>query len=177
MKNKNVLVSSEENTSKQWSYEVLKQFRLIFKSIQQHSQYVETHCGVSSAQLWALWEISKNPGLKVTELAKAMSIHHSTASSLLNKLTRKGLILRERKHQDQRLVTLVLTQEGINLINQASVPPQGILQHALFSIGETELKSLAKNLDVLINEMAIKDDGAAMQPLSPVVKKVRVKKS
>ncbi|AMK77039.1 hypothetical protein A1342_22000 [Methylomonas methanica] len=163
--------TSDTEESKQWSHEVLKQFRLIFKAVQQHSQWVETHCGVTSAQLWALWELSKNPGLKVTELAKAMSIHHSTASNMLDKLAKKGLIMRERISQDQRVVTLTLTQEGSELLNQVPSPPQGILQHALFDLPENVLKSLAKNLDLLVKEMKIKDIEAAMQPINPLPKK------
>ncbi|TCV76906.1 MULTISPECIES: MarR family winged helix-turn-helix transcriptional regulator [Methylomonas] len=170
-KDKTSLKTSDTEESKQWSHEVLKQFRLIFKAVQQHSQWVETHCGVTSAQLWALWELSKNPGLKVTELAKAMSIHHSTASNMLDKLAKKGLIMRERISQDQRVVTLTLTQEGSELLNQVPSPPQGILQHALFDLPENVLKSLAKNLDLLVKEMKIKDIEAAMQPINPLPKK------
>ena len=72
------------------SHEALKRFRLVFKAIQQHSQWVEIQCGLTSAQLWMMSELSKSPGLKVTELAAAMSIHHSTACSLLDKLAKKG---------------------------------------------------------------------------------------
>ncbi len=168
---KTALQTSKTDSSKQWPYEVLKQFRLIFKAVQQHSQWVETHCGVTSAQLWALWELSKTPGLKVTELAKAMSIHHSTASNMLDKLAKKGLIMRERVSEDQRVVTVTLTQDGIELLNQVPTPPQGILQHALFDLPENVLKSLAKNLDVLVKEMKIKDDEAAMLPINPLPKK------
>jgi DNA-binding MarR family transcriptional regulator len=157
--------------SQQWPYEVLKQFRLIFKAVQQHSQWVETHCGVTSAQLWALWELSKKPGLKVTELAKLMSIHHSTASNMLDKLAKKGLIMRERVSQDQRVVTVMLTLDGIELLNQVPSPPQGILQHTLFDLPENVLKSLAHNLEVLVKEMKIKDDEAAMQPINPIPEK------
>ena len=162
----------DADDSKQWPYEVLKQFRLIFKATQQHSQWVETHCGVTSAQLWALWELSKNPGLKVTDLAKTMSIHHSTACSLLDKLARKGLILRERVSQDQRVVTVTLTQDGIELIDQAPSSPQGILQHALFDLPENVLKSLAEHLDTLVKAMELKDEEAAMQPLNPLARRV-----
>jgi DNA-binding MarR family transcriptional regulator len=157
----------------QWPYEVLKRFRLIFKAVQQHSQWVETNCGVTSAQLWALWELSEKPGLKVTELAKALSIHHSTASNMLDKMAKKGLIVRERISQDQRVVTLTLTEAGTQLINLAPSPPQGILQHSLFHLPENVLKSLAKDLDVLVRGMEIKDEAAAMQPLNPLQKKIR----
>jgi DNA-binding MarR family transcriptional regulator len=156
-----------------WPYEVLKQFRLIFKAVQQHSQWVETHCGVTSAQLWALWEVSEKPGLKVTELAMAMSIHHSTASNMLDKLVKKDLIIRERISQDQRVVTLKLTEAGTQLLTLAPLPPQGILQHSLFQLPENVLKSLAENLDVLVKGMEIKDETAAMQPINPLPKKIR----
>ena len=159
--------------AKVWPYEVLKQFRLIFKAVQQHSQWVETRCGVTSAQLWAMWELSRNPGLRVSDLAEAMSIHHSTASNMLDKLARKGFINRQRISEDQRVVTLTLTQEGMELIQQAPSPAQGILQHALFCLPEGVLQSLAKDLDALVKEMAIKDDEAAMQPLNPLAKTMR----
>jgi len=158
---------------KQWPYEVLKRFRLIFKAVQQHSQWVETHSGVTSAQLWAMWELSEKPGLKVTELAKAMSIHHSTASNMLDKLAKKDLIIRERISLDQRVVTVTLTEAGTQLINLAPSPPQGILQHSLFQLPENVLKSLAEDLDVLVKRMKIKDETAAMQPLNPLPKKIR----
>lgn len=156
-----------------WSYEVLKKFRLIFKAVQQHSQGVEIQSGVTSAQLWALWELSRKPGLRVTELAKAMSIHHSTASNLLDKLEMKGLIMRERINPDQRVVTLKLTENGTVLINRSPTPPQGILQHALFELPDNVLISLAENLDELVKKMEIKNEEAAMQPINPLLQRRR----
>jgi DNA-binding MarR family transcriptional regulator len=159
--------------SQVWAYEVLKRLRLIFKAVQQHSQWVETRCGVTSAQLWALWELSKTPGLRVTELAKAMSIHHSTASNLLDKLAKKGLAMRERVSEDQRVVTVSLTPEGRELIGQAPAPAQGILQHALFCLPDSVLRSMAADLNALVKAMEIKDDEAAMEPLNTLPKTTR----
>lgn len=154
----------------EWPYEVLKRFRLIFKAVQQHSQWVETRCGVTSPQLWALWELSLTPGMRVSDLAKVMSIHHSTASNMLDKLAKKGLVRRERASEDQRVVTLQLTQEGVETVMQAPLPAQGILQHALFQLPEAALQCLAKDLDALIKAMKIRDDAAALQPLNPLAK-------
>jgi len=159
-----------------WPYEVLKRFRLIFKEVQQHSQWVETNCGVSSAQLWAMWELSQNPGLRVTELAKAMSIHQSTASNLLEKLARKGLVKRERLNQDQRVVSVSLTEAGIETLKHAPSPARGILQHALFALPEDVLRSLSGNLGVVVAAMGITDEAAAMQPMRPLAKTRKAKK-
>ena len=153
-----------------WPVEVLKRFRLIFKEVQQHSQWVETTCGVSSAQLWAMWELSQCPGLRVTSLAKAMSIHQSTASNLVEKLARKGLLRRERLGRDQRVVSLFLTEAGSETLRLAPPPARGILQHALFNLPEDSLRALGDNLDLLVEAMGITDEEAAMQPMKPLAK-------
>jgi DNA-binding MarR family transcriptional regulator len=158
-------------------HQVLRRFRLIFKAVQQHSQWVEARCGVSSAQLWVIWEIHNKPGIRVTELAEAMSIHQSTASNLLLKLTQKGLVARERDQQDQRVVSLYLTEQGNETLANAPPPAQGILQHALFQLPDTALESICANLDTLIAEMNISDKEAEMQPLTAMLKKTSKKKS
>lgn len=146
-------------------YEVLKRFRVIFKAVQQHAHWVETRCGLSNAQLWALWEISQNPGMRVTGLAEAMSIHQTTTSNLLDKLTKKGLVRRERISDDQRVVSLFLTDSGQQMLVQAPNPARGVLQNALFNLQDGTLASLEGNLDELIEMMDVKDEKAAMQPL------------
>jgi DNA-binding MarR family transcriptional regulator len=147
------------------SYEALRRFRLIFSAVQQHSQLVESSLGVSSAQLWALWEMENNPGLKVTELARAMSLHQSTASNLLIKLEKKGLIRRERSSSDQRVVHLHLTDSGLELVATAPGPKRGLLQQALFELPDSVLVTLTECLDALVAEMHLGDDEAGMQPL------------
>jgi len=147
------------------AHEALKRFRLVFKAVQQHSQWVETQCGVSSAQLWALWQLSETPGLRVSDLAKAMSIHQSTASNLLDKLEKSGLIRRDRSGPDQRVVQLHLTEQGKALLERAPKPARGILQNALFNLPAEELRSLNHNLETLLACMKIVDEQAAMEPL------------
>ena len=149
---------------------VLKRFRLIFKAVQQHAHWVEKNCGLSNAQLWVVWELAQNPGIRLTELAKIMTIHQSTASNLLEKLVKKGLVRREKRSEDQRVVSLFLTEAGLQVLASAPKPARGILQHALFNLPDTTLVSLAKNLDELIEAMGIRDDAAAMQPLAVLAK-------
>ena len=142
----------------QISHTTLKQFRWIFKSIQQHSKRAEIQCGVSSAQLWAIWEIFKTPGIKITDLAKAMSIHHSTTNTLVNKLSKKGLVSKAKCIKDNRVFKLTLTEDGQKLINHNTLEPRGKLQQALFEMPENELKQLTFQLNTLIHLMEVNDD-------------------
>lgn len=147
------------------SHEALKRFRQIFKAVQQHSQRVEQRCGLTSAQLWAVAELARRPGQRVSDIACAMSIHPSTASNLLDKLERKGILKKERQRDDQRVVRLTVTDSGLNLLASAPDPPEGILQRALFTLPEPVVHSLVENLDHLVTTMEIDFGWAALEPL------------
>ena len=67
------------------SQTILKDFRIIFRSVQDHSRWVEKESGLSAAQLWMIWELFNEPGLTVSALAKVLSIHQSTCSNLLDR--------------------------------------------------------------------------------------------
>ena len=163
------VASLDTEKPESWPREVLKRFRMIFRAVQQHSHWVESRAGVSSAQLWALWELSRKPGLRVTELAKAMSVHQSTASNLLEKMVKKGLVTRQRISGDHRVVNLYLTDLGQETLARIPKPAQGLLQNALLSLEREALVSLAQDLDVLIARMNIKDDRGALQPIDAAV--------
>lgn len=147
------------------SHEALKRFRQIFKAVQQHSQRVEQRCGLTSAQLWAVAELAQHPGQRVSDIACAMSIHPSTASNLLDKLERKGILKKERQRDDQRVVRLTVTDSGLNLLANAPDPPEGILQRALFTLPAPVIHSLVENLDHLVTTMEIDLGWAALEPL------------
>lgn len=145
---------------------VVQGFRIVFRSIQEHSRWVEKQCGVSAAQLWTLWELHAHPGLRVSELSRAMSIHQSTASNLLDKLERKELIQRERRGPDHRVVRLYLTDKGRDLVEHAPRPAQGALSNGLMSLPDSSLAELDRNLAALVKAMDMADHEAALEPLS-----------
>ena len=92
--------------------EVLKQFRVLLRSIKRHYQWVEDLCGLSGAQVWAMAEIAAAPGIKVSNLAQELGVHLSTASNMLRRLEERALIRRMRTGEDHRVVQLQLTAKG-----------------------------------------------------------------
>ena len=144
---------------------IVQDLRVVVRTIQAHSRWVEKQCGVSSVQLWAMWELFASPGQKVSDLSKALSIHQSTASNMLDKLEEKSLIKRDRSGPDQRVVQLFLTEKGSQLLSEAPRPAQGAVQDALISMSDQELSSLKAGLDALINRMAVSEEGAALKPI------------
>ncbi len=150
--------------------EALRQFRVIFGAVRQHYQDVEKACGVSGAQIWALSALRDSPGLKVSELAQALSIHASTASNLLDKLEKAGHVRRERNSADQRVVRLYLTEAGLQVVDRAPRPLTGILTHALSSLPEATLARLNDDLRALIAQMDTADVRDAQTPLAEALR-------
>ena len=144
---------------------ILKSFRIIFRSIQAHSRMVERKSGVNSTQLWMLWEIFNNPGMKVTTLADILSIHQSTCSNILDKLQQKDLLKRDRNGPDQRVVHLNLTERGIELMVNAPQPARGAVADALQHLPDELLASMENSLGKLVETLQVKVEDAALKPL------------
>jgi DNA-binding MarR family transcriptional regulator len=145
---------------------VLQQFRELFRVSQQHFQRIESNCGVSGAQLWALSELKAAPGLTVSGLARALSIHLSTSSNLLDKLEAQELIRRERNSTDQRVVQVYLTNSGQQLLRKAPKPVAGVIPDALGRMPTTALRNLKRDLDLLLGLASVRNPGEGMKPLA-----------
>lgn len=144
---------------------VLQRFRVLIRTAQRHSQWIERQSGVTGAQLWALQELSEGPGLRVGELANLMALHQSTASNMIDKLESAGLVRKERTSADQRVVRLYLTDSGAELLTLAPSPARGVLPEALRQLPEHELSRLQQDLDALLKQIKEMDEGFGMQPL------------
>ncbi len=148
------------------SQSILKDFRIIFRSVQDHSRSVEKKTGISAAQLWMLWELFNEPGLTVSALARVLSIHQSTCSNMLDKIQKKGLVCRDRSLDDQRVVCLYLTDKGSTLLAKAPRPAQGALFDVLLRLPDKVLSELESGLHQLIDALNNVDEKAAMLPIT-----------
>ena len=144
---------------------VLQRFRVLIRTAQRHSQWIERRSGVTGAQLWALQELSEVPGLRVGALAGRMALHQSTASNMVDKLESARLIRKERASADQRVVHLYLTEAGRELLERSPSPARGILPEALRRLDEETLLRLQRELDGLLRQINDLDEGFGMQPL------------
>lgn len=148
--------------------EVLKQFRVLFRSIKRHYQWVEQECGLSGALLWAMAEIGGAPGIKVSDLAQQLGIHLSTASNMLRRLEELALVKRMRIGDDHRVVQLKLSAKGEKILQRAPRPLVGILQQALADLPLARLDTLHADLGEVIRLMKFKDVKARSTPLSDI---------
>lgn len=145
--------------------EVLQRFRVLIRTAQRHSQWIERQSGITGAQLWALQELFEHPGLRVGELSNLMALHQSTVSNMVDRLETNGLVRKERSAADQRVVRLYLTDGGSDLLGGAPSPARGVLPEALRTLDGGDLRQLQRSLDQLLRQIKKMDEGFGMQPL------------
>jgi len=150
--------------------ETLQKFRLVFGAVRQHSRALEAACGMSGTQVWVLATIADQPDITVSQLSQALSIHVSTASNLLDKLARAGLVERLRVEEDRRVVQLRLTEKGCDVVARAPRPLTGLIVDALERLPQDSLATLDAELARLLQQMDLLDQSAASEPLSNLVR-------
>jgi DNA-binding MarR family transcriptional regulator len=144
---------------------VLRQFRIVFNAVKTHFRQVEKNAGMGGAQVWALSLIQSHPGLGLTDLARGMDVHQSTASNLVKTLLQRKLISTEKGEPDRRAICLYLTEDGAAALTNAPAPFSGVLPDALASLDLHTLQCLEKDLSKLIDVLEA-DPASARTPLA-----------
>lgn len=134
---------------------VLRRFRLVFNAVKNHFREVEKKAGVAGAQLWALSVVRDRPGIGVSDLARAMDVHQSTASNLVKTLLERSLVEARKDGTDRRTVQLHLLPAGSKVLRRAPGPFAGVLPEALAALDSQTLSRLDKDLGTLIDALDV----------------------
>lgn len=111
--------------------QVLLRFRRLFSLVRRHFQALEKQTGIGGAQLWALQIIEAQPGIGVSELARRLEVHQSTASNMIKLLVERGLIVAERSGSDRRMLALSLSSAAQAILARVPESLAGALPAAL----------------------------------------------
>ena len=130
--------------------ETIQSLRRIFKAIQDYSQKVSQEFGITGPQLWALKTISANGSLALGELSRKMYLHPSTISGVIDRLEQKGYVVRDRGHEDRRVVMVQLTPKGKKVISKTPNPIQGKMIYGLRNLKRGDLNAIYHSVVKLV---------------------------
>lgn len=133
--------------------EIMQSLRRIFKSIQDYSQEVSNEFGITGPQLWILKIISGNENPSLGELSKRMYLHPSSITGLVDRLEKKGYVLRDRGQEDRRVIKVQLTLEGKKLVRRAPNPIQGKMIYGLRKLRKGKLNLIYNSIQELVEIM------------------------
>ncbi|TLS53696.1 MarR family transcriptional regulator [Paenibacillus antri] len=71
--------------------------------------------GVTPVQVLVMRVLSERPRIGLAELAQRIQIGNSTASGIVDRMEKAGLVVRERGTEDRRSIVLSLTERGVDV--------------------------------------------------------------
>ncbi len=148
---------------------VLKLFRVMVSSTQQHAQLVRRQCGISATQLWLLWELDRAPGLRILDLARLLAMHVGLVQEMVEALEARGLARRMAGDGAPKSHRWAVAEAGRQLLADTSLPARGVTALALDTLDDSALQALADGLQPLVGALPFKDGGAALTPLSDLL--------
>ncbi len=108
-----------------WRYrEILISLRKIIQATDLHSRSLNKHFGLTGPQLIVLEEVSNHKRISVTGLAKAIFLSQATVTDIINRLVKKGYLIKKKSDRDKRQVWISLSETGAEVLKQAPPPLQ-----------------------------------------------------
>ncbi|MHB8155981.1 MAG: MarR family winged helix-turn-helix transcriptional regulator [Desulfocucumaceae bacterium] len=115
-------------------------------------QYINnpTLYGLTPAEVYLMQILHKKGGRSVTSLAPMLGVTPGTVTNLTDRLHSKGYVVRERGEEDRRVVQIIPTQAGLDLVNKINSDRINMLGQVFKNLGPdsvNELVDMLENVD------------------------------
>ncbi|MGF1714336.1 MarR family winged helix-turn-helix transcriptional regulator [Photobacterium chitinilyticum] len=104
--------------------EVLIALRQIIRAIDLHSRKLNKVAGLTGPQLVLMRAIRDSGEVTIRQLSNNTNMSQATATTILDRLEKRELVVRERSKLDKRKVHANLTEQGKEVLAKAPLPLQ-----------------------------------------------------
>jgi DNA-binding MarR family transcriptional regulator len=132
--------------------DVLIALRRVIRATDLHSKHLAKTTGLTAPQLLLLQTIRDNDDVTIGKLADKMSLSQATVTSILDRLEKRALVIRERSHEDKRKVHAHLTDLAMEALKEAPTPLQDQFTRQFSNLQEWEQSMIISSLQ-RISEM------------------------
>ncbi|SRR2546421_5405021 len=101
-------------------------------------------------QYWLLRLLRRSGPLSISELADALGITGSSVTTACKRLEKAGLVTRERQADDERMVRVMLTKQGIERVETWQRQRRELLAHLLAPLEQQEQDALQRLLERIL---------------------------
>lgn len=151
--------------------EVLVSLRQIIRAIDLHSKKLSKESGLTAPQLILMRSIRELGEVTIKQLSNHTNMSQATATIILDRLQRNGLIERKRSETDKRKVHAVLTEEGKERLANAPLPLQQSFINKFQQLDDWEQTLLLSSVQRLSAMMNAEDiDVAPVLELGSITK-------
>lgn len=136
--------------------------RALVNGLTSSARAVERRTGITNAQLFMLRELAGDGPLAIGDLAVRAKTQPSTASIVVGRLVRAGLVSKVRSADDRRRAVVTLTAKGRRVVRAAPTPPTSRLLRALDGLTERECSVLVSGLTPLVSDLGFAAEPSRM---------------
>lgn len=140
---------------------VLTSLRRVIRATDLHSKRLAKTSGLTAPQILLLQTIQTKPDATIGAIAKEISLSQATVTTILDRLEKRGLIIRQRSLSDRRRVNVQLTEAGQTAIEQAPTPLQEHFTERFNALEEWEQNMIISSLQRVAIMMNAEDIEAA----------------
>lgn len=104
---------------------------------------------LSVPQFRALAFLDRNPGACLSRVADHLGVTTATASVIIDRLVRRGLLVRADDPRERRRLVLTLTPAGLEHLDQARSATRSWMAEVLAPLAPANLRRIAKGVNLL----------------------------
>jgi DNA-binding MarR family transcriptional regulator len=141
---------------------ILNSLRRLFRALRVYSRQVEQRTGLTAAQLFVMQKLRTGSPLSLNALSRHTETDLSTVSVVVDRLAKKGLLIRRRSATDARTLEIRLSAKGRSLILRREDALQTRLIGSITSLKPSGRKSLAEGLGRLLERAGLSKESPFM---------------
>lgn len=142
--------------------QALVSIRRLVRTLRTTAVSVERETGLSTAQTFVLQLLAEAPADSMNELAERTATDQSSVSVVVTRLEAKGLVSRVPSVTDARRTHVIITPDGIALMQRKPPTVQQRLTHALSGMPPESLELLSTQLNTLVGLMGADEEPATL---------------
>ncbi|HLQ29091.1 MAG TPA: MarR family transcriptional regulator [Ktedonobacteraceae bacterium] len=105
---------------------------------------------MTQEQYWLLLLLRRRGALTIGELAEVLGVTGSSVTTACKRLEKAGLVTRERQSDDERMVRVVLTEQGSTRVESWQQQRRALLAHLLAPLNQREQETLQRLLECIL---------------------------
>ncbi len=105
--------------------------------------------GITTPQFGALLALREQPNMTMGELCEKLFLACSTATDLIDRMEKNGFLERNRDEQDRRVIRLVISEKGHQVIKEVIEARRRYVASMLEKLDPDETEQLGTSLEKL----------------------------
>ena len=132
---------------------VMINLRKIIRAIDMNSKKLIKRVGLTGPQLVILHEIERCDEISAGDVARAVSLSQATVTGILDRLEKRGLVVRQRSKHDKRRIMVSITDAGRRILETKPPLMQDAFVEKFSSLREWEQNMILSALQRLVSIM------------------------